>query len=289
MRADFDGPDLLVGEIVALRTFDLRADGSLWPVFAADRAWVDGQNQASCRFHEPAGARGCMCGFWAYGSAAALRDQARARNVAVVVACWGRITPGTRGIRAQYARIEAIWLSHRVPVALVKAVSASYPSASIYRDHEVMLAKHPLTAMPSYVPDRRFNPTPARIVPKLVQLLVVAMLLFGLLPGGLYHAHPMLHHVIGEFQLILTYAGLSGVVQYVATRKRNPARARLILLRVLPAVIVLLLWDWAPFTPLTVDLLLRIPAAVWLSRILLSRCVRYLPTPVTPVPKPASD
>ena len=51
MATPFDGPDLVVpdlrvGEIRALRTFQLGSDGSLKPVAYTDVSWVDGANAA---------------------------------------------------------------------------------------------------------------------------------------------------------------------------------------------------------------------------------------------------
>ena len=56
---------------------------------------------------------GCKCGFYAYGTYRAACDYAEARWLLAVVTCWGKVVPGTRGLRAQHARIEAIWLSAR--------------------------------------------------------------------------------------------------------------------------------------------------------------------------------
>ncbi len=279
MTSDFDGPDLLVGEITAVRTFDLRADGTLWPVFAADRPWSGGENEAHCGLHETAAAPGCRCGYWAYGSTSALRDQTRSHNVVAVVSCWGRVTPGTRGLRARFARIEAIWLSRRVSRELVERVAERYPQAPIYRDRARLLAEHPLTAMPSYVADPRFRLTRSQVARRLIQAILVASILLGLLPAGIYHAHPFMQSLLVQVRLMLVYAGVGAVIQVLALFRRNAGQGQ-ILVRVLPPVVALLLWLWAPFTPLVAGLALRLPAALWLGRILVNRTVRYLPTRV---------
>ncbi len=283
MRADFDGPDLLVGEIAALRTFDLRAGGSLWPVFAADRAWQDGPNEAHCTAHEVAGAPGCMCGFWAYGSLTALRDQQRSRDVVAVVSCWGRVTPGTRGVRAQFARIDAVWLSRRVPASLVASVAARYPGVAVYRDRALMLAEHPPTMLPSYVPDRPLRRTQARLGNWLVGAFVTEAVILGLIPGATFDAHPALRNMLAQVQLLLACAALSTVVPCLLTLLRDPARARFVAhIMKLPAIVALLLWVWAPMAELPADLAMRLPPLIWMVRAFTRWNVRYRPTPAPP-------
>jgi hypothetical protein len=152
----FDGPDRLVpdlrvGEIRALRTFQLSADGSLKPVAYTDEPWVDGANAARCDRggHTPA-APGCGCGFWAYGTRTAAAQHHAAKYLLAVVACWGRVVPGTLGLRAQYARIEAIWVSGRIPRAHIGLLRKRYPSAVLYGSKRAMLRRHPLSRLDSY-------------------------------------------------------------------------------------------------------------------------------------------
>jgi hypothetical protein len=152
----FDGPDrlvpdLLVGEIRALRTFQLSSDGSLKPVAYSDVAWTDGANAAHCDLcdHTPA-APGCGCGFWAYGTRGAAAQHRAARHLLAVVACWGRIVPGTLGLRAQYARIEAIWVSGQVPRGRVALLRKRYPSVLIYGSKRALLRRHRLSRLDSY-------------------------------------------------------------------------------------------------------------------------------------------
>lgn len=283
MRADFDGPELLVGEIAALRTFDLRAGGSLWPVFAADRAWQDGPNEAHCGEHEAAGAPGCMCGYWAYGSLTALRDQQRSRNVVAVVSCWGRVTPGTRGVRAQFARISALWLSRRVPAALVQSVAARYPGIAIYRDRAQMLVEHPVTPLPSYVPDPPFRRTQVRASTWLIGAFVAEAVILGLVPGRVYDDHPALRSMLGQLQLLLACAAISTVVPCALALMRDRARGRFLLhVMKLPAIAMLLLWVSAPLAPLPLDLAMRPLPIIWMARVFLRWSVRYQPTPAPP-------
>lgn len=161
----FDGddvtvPDLRVGEIRALRTFRLSEYGFLNPVgYPGAGPWRDGPNTARCRNHghTPA-APGCKCGFWAYGTYDAACDYAEARRLLAVVTCWGKVVPGTRGLRAQYARIEAIWLSGKTRRSIVRRLRERYPSVTFYRSRRRMLRRNHPTMLDSYEPEPRPQP-----------------------------------------------------------------------------------------------------------------------------------
>ncbi len=165
MSAPLDGPDraasdLWVGEIRAVRTFRLFHDGSLLPVAHGSVPWSDGPNTARCERgdHTPA-APGCSCGFYAYGTLPAASRHAQARRVLAVVACWGRVIPGTLGLRAQHARIEAIWVSPRAKRRYVALVRRRYPSAALYRSRRKMIRQHQPTRPDFYVHRQRDRPT----------------------------------------------------------------------------------------------------------------------------------
>jgi hypothetical protein len=156
MLASFDGPervpgDLRVGEIRALRTFRLGQDGSLLPVAHRSGSWSDGPNTARCERggHTPA-APGCSCGFYAYGTRRAALQHDESRRLLAVVACWGRVVPGTLGLRAQHARIEALWVSSRVNSGHAALVRRRYPSVMFYTSRRDMLREHRLTRLDSY-------------------------------------------------------------------------------------------------------------------------------------------
>jgi len=167
----FDGddraaPDLRVGEIRALRTFRLSSGGDLNPVgYTAAGPWQDGANTARClgHGHTPA-APGCKCGFWAYGTYRAACDYAEARKLLAVVACWGKVVPGSRGLRAQHARIEAIWLSGQVPGLFVRRLRQRYPSVTVYRSRRRMLRRNRPTRLGSYEPELMPGQAVARLL-----------------------------------------------------------------------------------------------------------------------------
>ncbi len=147
-----------VGEIRALRTFRVGRGGVLYPLFSGT-PWQDGENVARCRMVQltggalpphPSPAADCTCGFYAYGSEQAAGEYPHAQHVLAVVACWGGVIAGTRGVRAERCRIEAVWLSGTVPAELVADVERQYPSTALYRNKAAMLAEHPPSLLDCY-------------------------------------------------------------------------------------------------------------------------------------------
>jgi hypothetical protein len=153
----FSGFEPQVGEIRALRTFRIGRDGGLYALFSDDR-WAAGANTARCRGtgigHNEADHLvvdpGCTCGFYAYADEEPAAEYPHSRHVLAVVACWGRVVAGTRGLRSQYARVEAIWMSPTVPADLAAKVADQYPSTVGYTDKAAMLAEHPATCLDCY-------------------------------------------------------------------------------------------------------------------------------------------
>jgi hypothetical protein len=188
---EFSGTELLVGEIAGLRTFRIDDCGLLLPLYS-DGAWYDGTNTALCApptGHHPRGphavpAGDCECGFYAYGTAAALRQNRHSRYVQAVVSCWGGVVAGTRGVRAEHARIDALWISPAAPDWLRKRVAVRYPSARLYADESAMLGEHPLTDLACYRPAAH-----RRLVPLLGAAFTgAAVLSLGLVPFETLHA-----------------------------------------------------------------------------------------------------
>ena len=198
MRTAFSGfgpAEPLVGEVVGLRTFRVDESGLLLPLYS-DLAWYDGTNTATCA--PPTGDRPsphavpdpeCECGFYAYGTEAAAAHNRQSRYVQAVVSCWGGVVAGTRGVRAEHARIDAIWLHPNVPAWARRRVAARYPSARVYADRAAMLAEHPLSELPGY----RAEPQPATASRALLVGLGTALLTIGVLPSALLASTPVLH------------------------------------------------------------------------------------------------
>jgi hypothetical protein len=93
------------------------------------------------------------CGLYAYANPAAAAEHPNSRHVLAVIACWDASSPGTRGLRAEHARIEAIWMSPKVPPNLAIQVAGRYPAVRTYDRPSVMFAEHPLTELNCYQPD----------------------------------------------------------------------------------------------------------------------------------------
>ncbi|MGY1786933.1 hypothetical protein [Geodermatophilus sp. SYSU D00698] len=172
-----------MGQIRALRTFRIGPDGALYPLFSTD-PWHDGANEARClngdRPPHPSPAPDCTCGFYAFGTEQWAGDQPRSRHVLAVVACWGHVVAGTRGLRAEYCRIEALWLSGAVPVDLTARVRRNHPSVAVYEDRSRMLAEHPPTELDCYERPGRGTGRPAG---RLWWSAAIAAAVLGVLPA----------------------------------------------------------------------------------------------------------
>ncbi len=183
----FSGFEPQVGEIRALRTFRIGRDARLYPLFGSV-AWTDGPNTATCRI--PRSSRrgdpdhrvvdpACTCGFYAYADEEATAEYPHSRHVLAVVACWGRVVAGTRGLRTEHARVEAIWMSPTVPGDLAAGVVEQYPSAAVYAEKDDLLARHPLSELDCYE-----RPTPRERTRSRIAMItaVLAAVILGLLP-----------------------------------------------------------------------------------------------------------
>jgi hypothetical protein len=183
----FCGAEPLVGEIVGLRTFRIDDSGMLLPLYS-NGAWYDGRNTAACspptgqheRGPHPVPSDDCECGFYAYGTAEAATRNRHMRYVQAVVSCWGQVVAGTQGVRAEHARIDALWINAEAPDWLRKRVVARYPSARMYRDAAAMRSEHPLTELRCYGP-----PDTHRLRSSLgLGLVGLALIVLGALPLG---------------------------------------------------------------------------------------------------------
>jgi hypothetical protein len=269
--------DLLVGEIRVARTFTLFRDGSLWPSHMKRTAWVDGVNEASCPTgRHLAPAAGCKCGFWGYGSPASLAEQIDTMQVVAVVACWGRVVPGTVGIRAQYARIEGLWLAGIVKYETRERVRDRYPSAVIYRTREALFRQHPLTVLPCYSKDLGFE-LRSRLRKRRVQragtaLILSALIVCGLLPATVHQNRPAVEYV----QLAIVAAGIalfaSGIIGAIRAPGRYAGLGRAVLGHAMPVSVVL--WAAASLLSGSTAWLLRVP---FIPLIVAAGVVEFIP------------
>ncbi len=160
----YGGFEPQVGQIRALRTFRIGPDGAVYPLFSKE-PWHDGANTARCLRKDRPPHRSpdpdCTCGFYAYGGEQSVGDQPRSRHVLAVVACWGRVIAGTRGLRAEICQVEALWLSAAVPADLVARVRLKHPSVAVHHDRSEMLAEYPPTELDCYEERGRARPVGA--------------------------------------------------------------------------------------------------------------------------------
>jgi hypothetical protein len=254
----YSGFEPQVGEIRAVRTFRIGSDGLLYPLFR-DVAWQPGPNTARCtmldvgafmlhplqssvahQVPEP----DCSCGYYAYATESATLEYPNARHVLAVVACWGHVIAGTRGLRAENARVEALWLSSAVPGELAALVAERYPDVTAYSEKQAMLATHPPTALDCYeLDDERFDPS--RWV---VRLVAASALALGLVPAA-WLASNLDVRVAWLVELaVLLLATLHFWRGRSITSKRRSMQS-----------VALLLWLLSPLGGVSGTVLLRIP------------------------------
>jgi hypothetical protein len=269
-----------VGEIRAVRTFRVGPGGTLYPLFSG-HVWSDGANTAQCmvigRTGAAAGAHaapepGCTCGFYAFAGEQAAAEYPNARHVLAVVACWGHVIAGTRGIRAEHARIEAIWMSATVPPDLANLVRTRYPATFVYADRSAMLAEHPPTDLDCYE-----EPAPSERRWRRVGLWAVtaAALVTGVLPARWLGSNQ-------DARIVWAAEMVFFAVGALVLRRRHTdvaARRRGLLF------VAVTLWLSAPFAGTIGVLLLRLPlvqiAALFLvQRALLARAASTFPAEV---------
>jgi hypothetical protein len=247
-----------VGEIRALRTFRVGPGGWLYPLFS-DAAWVEGTNTAACRLHV-AGERhdapdpDCTCGFYAYGSLEAAAQYPFARNVLAVVACWGRVVAGTRGLRAEHCRVEALWLSGSVPDQLVAQVREHYPSVVILRDRGRLLSEHPLTHLDCY--EEQGTRSPARWLWPAAAAAVV----LGAVP---------LDRLVGSRTAALLWAAVGGCFMLIALTRGGRAGDAAGQQRLVSVAVAL--WMFAPLGGPLGLVMLRLPLVELAALALLRR------------------
>jgi hypothetical protein len=257
----YTGFEPQVGEIRAVRTFRVGPNGSLYPLFS-DVPWSAGTNSARCKFAtHPTPDADCTCGFYAYASEAAAAEFPNARHVLAVVSCWGHVIAGTRGIRAEFARVEAIWMSEVVPASLAALVATHYPGLSIYADRQAMLAQHPPTVLDCY----QFDPNERAVRRVALRLAILAALIIGVLPTSwLGSNHDARLVWAAELGFFLIGAAL-------LHRKRTDLAAK----RQALVFVAVALWLLAPFAGAGGTLMLRLPL---IQIAALTACQRWLLT-----------
>ncbi len=248
----YSGCEPQVREIRAVRTFRIGPHGRLYPLLG-NSAWLHGTNTARCQPPLPgrpglhdAPSPNCNCGLYSYASEVAAAEHPNSRHIVAVVTCWGRIIAGTRGIRAEHARIEALWMSPKVPPNLAAQVVSRYPAASTYERRSTMFAAHPPTNLGCYESAATHGRAFMRIG---LQVAVTIALVVGALSPDWIGSHPVVR-LVWAAELGFFCVGAAAL----AVKGSDVAVKLRMLLFVAGA-----LWLMAPFAGTLGRILLRLP------------------------------
>ena len=158
MRADpAAGADGVEVGLVGLRTFRVdRASGALRPIIRHHAmrdpgAWVGGTCIATCGRGHTAPAPGCRCGVYSFPDLQTLRRQySPAESLVAVIALEGAVIEGTRGWRAQAARVVGLWVDPAVvDTTTATRIAAANPDATFYRDADELVGAFGLRHTPA--------------------------------------------------------------------------------------------------------------------------------------------
>lgn len=145
--SDFSGLPFAAGSVKGIRSFGVTVAGRLTGVFRGEYSWSPYENTAECVWGgggetgHPIGSDGCMCGFWAYAANDETQEYVRGSErfalallgrQLVAIASGGRVLPtipgaieaygsvmlGTRGFRAEKAKVIALVDESLAPVSL---------------------------------------------------------------------------------------------------------------------------------------------------------------------------
>lgn len=182
----------------------------------------------------------------AYADDVSAGEYPQSQHVLAVIACWGRLIAGTRGIRSEHARIEALWMSPTVPDELRDDVAAHYPELSVYDTKTAMLSEHPPTLLDCYeIPTPRQRTARKR----LQQFALLTALALGSLPADWIWHHHDARLIWGAELLFFVVAAL---FLHLTGNDRHARGSALLYTAVT-------LWLIAPFAGSAGILLLRLP------------------------------
>jgi hypothetical protein len=281
---DLEQVEPRVGEVYAVRTFRINTeDGALVPIGAMasePRAWASAEATAVCArsARHSAPAEECTCGLYAFGRAEEVAAQyPQAREVLAIVACHGRIVTGTKGLRAQHARVVALWLGPGLPDDIPAKVADRYRQVPMYANKAAMLAEFPPTPLETYSDDLTGSTrrTAKTVVAKVVlSTLAVALAAVGCLGhragGGWPEATLLVTPLVwGAFTIlarrgskmarsIRPHLGMVGLVGFASAAAvlGSQQLALFVVLLLIPT----LLWYLAPQLCRRLDLALSAPA-----------------------------
>jgi hypothetical protein len=102
--------------------------------------------------HHRAGIKGCSCGFYAYFDEDHNPHHSKS-NVLCVIEGYGLLTVGTRGFRAEKARLLALVVKPRHRSPRYQHLQRNYPSLPVFASRTAALAEFPLTPPTPLSPD----------------------------------------------------------------------------------------------------------------------------------------
>jgi len=210
------------GSVRVVRTFRVTLDGQLLavtpagadparPADAAGYAWTEGQNDAGCRRADHTGpVPGQTAPAASTASPATVSFAARSPTARTTWLPWSPCpdgsSPARRGVRAQHAQIQALWLSDRVETDLAARIAARYPSVALFHSRQAMLAEFPPTRLPGY----RLRRGPSRLLLVLHMLLAAVWIVATAASSA--QPHPAPAGATGAVLLLAASAGAGLVV-----------------------------------------------------------------------------
>lgn len=148
MLSEYSGRALVPGTLRGYRSWRVTLDEGLLMAVNFDYTWQPGENHATCLDWPPtfqtehqAPQLNCTCGFYACYSPATTQ-WGQAIPFMGVVELSGRMVLGTRGVRAERARIVAS-LQPYWPARAAERIKDMYPDVKWFRNHEDMVEAFP--------------------------------------------------------------------------------------------------------------------------------------------------
>lgn len=152
---DFNEKPLVIGKVYGLRSFRPMENGEIKPIsmmaVQSGFIWKEGINEAFCTTgkHDPA-VKDCHCGFYAFTN----KNNTEHREysyVQGVIEAWGTLVLGTKGFRAQKARILVLVepdddiILNKTVISRFNKVKRNLKNIPIVNSLEVALAEFPLS------------------------------------------------------------------------------------------------------------------------------------------------
>lgn len=140
-----DETELRVGETYALRQFVLKPNGYLAAVHQPE-VWTPGENRFTCmclgETHQVPDPKQGQCGFYAYTQAPIKPLRAKSNIVHAVVACYGTLVEGERGVRAEKARIVGVQMPQNAQVRGADRFAELYPQMRVFNDFDALVDEY---------------------------------------------------------------------------------------------------------------------------------------------------